>query len=470
MLRRIGLENFKSWRALDIELAPITLLFGANSSGKSAIIQSLLMLKQTVNSRDPNTHLNFGGGPRDYVDLGSYFDLVYGHKTLREMGMRLSWDLSASDLDQLDVTKWTESEKKHSQSSTTLRFVVGWAFDNGVALNRFRYEYFNADMLEASIELKRGADKEYQLTHTEHSYIGEVVEDWLAGNEIVNGPDRAHAVNYRPLLPPRPAGELVAVHIESGRAYTNVHFTSRLFESYFGRLCSLGPLRVPPDRVYLWTGEKKINAVEQDGSDAIATLISSAHGDRALYETVAKQLIALELVDKFELRPVSRDSRLYEVAVSVAEQESSLLDAGFGISQVLPVITMLLSAPEGSIVLLEQPELHLHPNAQAALGDLILQAAETRNLQLIVESHSEHILRRMQRRIAEAENEFATPENVKAYFCQPGEKGSVACEVELDRFGQIANWPDKFLGDISGDIHSMSRAAFKRLKQERAGD
>ena len=57
---------------LDLDLAPITLLFGTNSSGKTAILHALLLLKQTVNSRDPNTHLNFGGGPRDYVDLGSY--------------------------------------------------------------------------------------------------------------------------------------------------------------------------------------------------------------------------------------------------------------------------------------------------------------------------------------------------------------------------------------------------------------
>ena len=75
MLRRIGLRNFKCWKELDIELAPITLLFGANSSGKSAILQSLLMLKQTARGIDPGQHINFGGSDRDYVDLGSYRDL-----------------------------------------------------------------------------------------------------------------------------------------------------------------------------------------------------------------------------------------------------------------------------------------------------------------------------------------------------------------------------------------------------------
>ena len=99
--------------------------------------------------------------------------------------------------------------------------------------------------------------------------------------------------------------------------------------------------------------------------------------------------------------------------------ESSLSDIGFGVSQVLPVVTMLMSAPEGSIILLELPELHLHPNAQAGLADLLLDVAEKRNFQLIVESHSEHIVRRLQRRLAEAESAFARPEHVKMYYCQP---------------------------------------------------
>ena len=83
MLRRIALENFKSWRKLDIELAPITLLFGANSSGKTAILQSLLMLKQTAQGFDPGQHINFGGGDRDYVDLGSYREMLCTGMRLR---------------------------------------------------------------------------------------------------------------------------------------------------------------------------------------------------------------------------------------------------------------------------------------------------------------------------------------------------------------------------------------------------
>ncbi len=150
--------------------------------------------------------------------------------------------------------------------------------------------------------------------------------------------------------------------------------------------------------------------------------------------------------------------------------DSALVDVGFGVSQVLPVVTLLFSAPSGATLLLEQPELHLHPNAQSLLADLLLFVAEKRDIQLIVESHSEHMLRRLQRRIAEAELQFATHDNVRAYFCVPTDTGSDISEVELDRFGQIANWPDKFLGDISGDLHTMAKAAIRRRRQELASE
>lgn len=84
-----------------------------------------------------------------------------------------------------------------------------------------------------------------------------------------------------------------------------------------------------------------------------------------------------------------------------------LPDVGFGISQVLPVLVQCFYAPEGSIILIEQPEIHLHPNAQSTLADVMIDVINSkengtdRDIQLVIETHSEHFLRRLQRRIAE---------------------------------------------------------------------
>ena len=227
----------------------------------------------------------------------------------------------------------------------------------------------------------------------------------------------------------------------------------------------LGPLRIRAERFYPWTGTRP-DKIEPDGKNAIQALIASSQSDGVLANQVAHGLVRLELASAFSIRTNDNDKRLFEITAKIDDIDCPLADVGFGVSQVLPVITMLMSAPAGSIVLLEQPELHLHPDAQAALADLMLHAAETRKLQLIVESHSEHIVRRMQRRIVEESPTFAKPENIKMYYCQPSASGATIDEVDVDRFGQIVNWPDKFLGDISGDIHSMAKAAIGRRRQE----
>jgi predicted ATPase len=100
------------------------------------------------------------------------------------------------------------------------------------------------------------------------------------------------------------------------------------------------------------------------------------------------------------LRP---ESRIYEVRLQRTPDspEVAFTDIGFGVSQVLPVITLCYYVPERSILILEQPEIHLHPTVQMALADAIIDAVKTRSIQVIIESHSEHFLLRLQRRIAE---------------------------------------------------------------------
>lgn len=460
MLRRIGLSNFKCWRELDIELAPITLLFGANSSGKSAILQSLLMLKQTVASRDPNQHLNFGGGARDYVDLGSYRDLVFEHEENQPIGTSLAWNTKAYSVFQhrrgyLNPCRGPAISLEHS---------VSWRWDNDVVVDHLGYSACGDEEFNCFIQLDRLEPESYSvgLSDSLQSMYATIREDFI---------DERHNPET---IPDSPSNcYIVPLNIRLRDANDNRLVYEPRFERAFDGLTQtvryLGPLRQYPQRYYQWTGERKKEIAEPDGADTFAALVSSERDDGWLKESVVAWLGKLNLIQDLTLNAAGNHGRFYEVLVKINDVESALLDVGFGVSQVLPVITMLLSAPEGTIILLEQPELHLHPNAQAALADLMLFAAQSRNLQLIVESHSEHIVRRMQRRIAEASPAFAKPENIRMYYCQPGEGGATIDEVDVDRFGQIANWPERFMGDISGDIHSMSKAAFKRLDQERVG-
>ena len=433
MLHKIGLENFKGWRQLDIDLAPITFLFGGSSSGKTALLQALLLLKQTASGFDPKQHINFGGRRRDYVDFGSYQDLVYGHDTSRHIGLRLSWD---------PLTAFYE------QVQNSIDYAVSWRLNSDIFIETLDYFIHSADSENYHAKVKHNEGGKYLL---------EVSTPIAVEDMPVSSPESCY------ILPDEILPKLAADYLFLNR------FVNREFEILMDQLLYLGPLRQYPKRYYQWTGERKSQVIEPDGADAMAALISAARDNESLQEDVANWLKQLGLVDGFSIKSTDARERFYEVTVKIGDAESALMDVGFGVSQVLPVIAMLLSAPAGSIILLEQPELHLHPNAQSALADLMLHAAEKRGLQLIVESHSEHLLRRLQRRIAEVEQEFARPENIKMYFCAPGKTGSTICEVKLDKYGQIANWPPNFMGDISGDLHEMLKAALDQRQRELVG-
>ena len=458
MLRRIGLQNFKCWRELDIELAPITLFFGVNSSGKTAILESLLMLKQTVASRDPNTHLNFGSGPRDYVDAGSYRDLVFKHDEDQTTGVSLSWNTSAHAV----FSRPRMYIRTRPGATITLEHSVSWRYENDVFVDHLGYTACGDERFDSFIRLDRLGPDSYRVNHSDtlqtiYAFIDldrESIGETYNPDTIPDSPSNCYLL---PLI-------IRLGEFNAGNRIYEPQFANA-FENLTGKIHYLGPLRQHPKRQYRRTGGKP-SIIEPDGANSIEMLISSARDNSGLLKNVKHRLKLLDLVDGFDVKPIDQNQRLYEATATVGGIESSLSDVGFGVSQVLPVIMLLLSAPEESIILLEQPELHLHPNAQAALADLLLYVAEERNLQLIVESHSEHIVRRLQRRIAEAAPAFATPENVKMYYCQPGQAGSTIEQVDLDRFGQISNWPERFFGDVSGDLHAMVKSALERRSQE----
>ncbi|MDE2634732.1 MAG: DUF3696 domain-containing protein [Chloroflexota bacterium] len=467
MLRKISLENFKNWRELEIELAPISLLFGINSAGKTGVLQSLLLLKQTARGFDPRQHLNFGGGDRDYTDFGSYQDLVHGHDQTRHLGISLSWDVPDGQFGMLMMTP----EELHTAITaddlkrTTLSYDIRWKLDKDIFIERLGYSAILKEAPEFFARLIRRDDEKYALELSESFYDSSSEHEDApsiepGGNEAsedesVESPASCYMIPYSAIPSRKRRSMKVAPFM------FNFEF-ERLMESFY----YLGPLRQYPRRYYQWTGDTKSQVLDPDGADTIRTLVSSERDDRSLQQDVAEWLSRLELVQALKVKSTDRNRRFYEVTVEVDGVESALVDVGFGVSQVLPVVTLLFSAPRGSTVLLEQPELHLHPNAQSLLADLMLYVAENRNLQLIVESHSEHILRRLQRRIAETELEFAKPDNIKMYFCEPGKGGSKISEVEVDRFGQISNWPEKFFGDISGDLHTMVKSALNRRRTE----
>jgi len=163
-------------------------------------------------------------------------------------------------------------------------------------------------------------------------------------------------------------------------------------------------LRRKPERDYVWN-KSKPGEVGIDGHKAIEVLLASTMlkgaDRRHTLDGVSKWLAQMKVAERIEVRPVGQSSR-YELVVHKDGVAANLRDVGIGVSQVLPVLTLAYFAPAGSTVILEEPEIHLHPLAQAVLADMLVEVSQQRQVQFIVETHSEHLFRRMQTLLAQA--------------------------------------------------------------------
>ena len=194
-------------------------------------------------------------------------------------------------------------------------------------------------------------------------------------------------------------------------------------------------------------------------------VVSPWKRSKPFQEVIAYWLNELGMIDAFRIEEISPGTNLYRAMIKTTPRAvpTPLTDVGFGVSQVLPVLVLLYYVPEGSTVLMEQPEIHLHPAVQSGLADVMLNVAKVRDLQIVVESHSEHLMRRLQRRVAEGKE---SPEDVKLYFVKSKEGIAYAEDLRLNEWGEIENWPPSFFGDELGEVSAIAEASLTR-KMER---
>lgn len=187
-------------------------------------------------------------------------------------------------------------------------------------------------------------------------------------------------------------------------------------------------------------------------------------------EFIAGWLKDIGVIHSFVVRPVAEGRKEYEVLVKTHARapEVKITDVGFGVSQVLPVLVQAFYCAPNSTVWMEQPEIHLHPQVQAELADVFISAIRSRedgsarNVQLIIESHSEHFLNRLQRRVAEGE---ITPDDVAIYFCKRVGGATELEPLRINLCGDIENWPENFFGDEMADLTARTVAAIGRQQE-----
>ena len=419
MITELRAENFKSWKDTGaLRFAPLTGFFGANSSGKTSILQVLLMLKQTVEQpSDWNEPLYFGG-EKSLVNLGSFDDVIFQHNSNLNLRVSVSWKVP--------------EEKEIGRGLTFVTSIDELSERPNLA--SFHY----------------GSDRPRWRLRREGAGYTFAFPDFHAKGGVSTqsrDPYRCYGV-VEPDDPPD----------EHMKAFLTRHDA---FESIFKEIHYLGPLREHPRHHYIW--DEHPDGVGQHGENAISALLSGRVQLFSMEEQIPKWLQRLELIDSYRLLPDLEEKGRYELYVTKYKggPEVHLTDVGFGVSQVLPVLILCYYAPEGSILILEQPEAHLHPKVQSELADVLIDVVKNRNIQIILESHSEHLLHRLTRRIAEEE---ISAKDIALYSCQINEGVSEIEQLKMDEYGNISNWPQNFFGDDTGDLFAKAKAEIKRRK------
>jgi len=439
MLTDLSLTGFKAFKEFEkpMRISPLTILCGRNSSGKSSILQSLLLLKQSYKA-DPENEALILNGP--FVQCASFRDLCYDLPS--ESRARFSLTLGFS--------------RQEQRSVLCFEFMCkGSAPEDHPATVVNKLTWLDPEKGESSIRY---------INH-QHSWkrdLGSKAPSPPAGFSY-QWPGRLIYQNFMPQLVNVRLIERAAQEQDAENRVIfgefPVEFVSRSLGNSLQQLRSelknlryLGPIRAKPLPIYssLDSPYKELDTVGSNAAQVFymqrENTVSFAGEDMTLAEAMnrATQMVGF----KQQIHPEQVGPSVYQIRVGLrgrSKKEVTIADVGFGFSQFLPIVLGCLLAPQRSIVMLEQPEIHLHPSSRGNLLDVLL-ACMSDTKRLIVETHSTELINKLRLRVIE-NPELADKINI--VFIEEGRDGADLRQLELNSQGMLDEWPDGFCDESS---------------------
>ncbi len=251
---------------------------------------------------------------------------------------------------------------------------------------------------------------------------------------------------------------------EMERRIRDVSASSRLINRSLHNSDYIGAMRIPPSRLYTFTGERRrrIGAAGENAAN-ILMMDTTRTGSKSsrVAAKVSDWLNRSEIASDLRVNP-SSDS-FYEIRVKhpKTHEEENLADVGLGNSQVLPVLIGGYNLSPGATFLIEEPEIHLHPKAQSELGSFFLDLYNA-GVQSIIETHSEHLIIRLQQYVADKK---ISPKDIQIYYIYPHDEEKTAKPLNLSQDGVfIENWPEGFFPERLEEAKKLARIRFEQSK------
>ena len=383
-------------------IRPLTILVGENSSGKS----TFLALCQIASALAGGTkELPFNQAP---FLLGAYDQIASWRGGRAGRAKSFSVGLSLTE-DRRGGTFVAEFFPEAGQPS-----LCKWSLRKG---NTHLNGTFNRPDTASFLETHRGTMILPDFATFHPMFLGIPVKYWY------------------------PDGEASALErLLSGAEHKELEIAWELFRTSFGTgTYALAPIRSSPQRTY-----DPVSAIAKpEGSHVPMLLASMLDSERAaLWSAMREFGFGSGLFDQIEVnRKGRKESDPFQIGIRSGGPSVNLVDVGYGVSQVLPIIVdALQGAASNQTLLLQQPEVHLHPRAQAELGSFFVRLANKKR-RFIVETHSDYLVDRVRREVREGR---LRPDDVSLLYFERGQHGSTVHNLDLDKGGSIENPPESY--------------------------
>lgn len=435
MLRFLRTRNFRAYRDHRFDFKRINIFIGANNSGKSTVLSAINLLAQThTESRGRASPLVLNG---PYEQLGTYQDVVHGNNVRTSLGFEFGFGKYEVSFDIKYRTQRRELEVS--------RFSL---IEDGS-------ELYNFQIRSSKIEVKLQKVSIDQIFGPKSLRRPEFIGFWPFHPEISR-------FSFGERIPDEKSKKIVE---RVARGLRNADLMLRNILRHFD---TLSPFRDQPQRTYLHTGETP-REIGRTGSSAITLLANDSSRRGAMRIGIEDQVSEWLNVNNIakEIRVKSLTTRHFEICiVDFKGKEHNICDVGFGCSQVLPVLVgglnLFLSTdhPRRSpIFVVQEPEIHLHPNAQASLGSFFAGLSQAGGQQFI-ETHSDNLVLRMARHVAHGELDM---DDVKIFFVKDDNGDKYVTDIKINTDGIFEpDWPGGFFPQRQFESLQLAKARLNK--------
>jgi predicted ATPase len=444
-------KNFKGFKDTGwVKIKPITLLLGTNNSGKTSFISPLLLMNQTISSIDSSTPIIIKG---KMYDGGNIKELVHGYNLDNEIYFGVKYHTH-------EPKKKLKKVGSYPPGAFEVQFGINNHTDRDLIVKRESvYDIYNREFFSLTRNSKSG---KYEITGGEFQKLTSEEKTAVSISSPLNflfSPNSILSALRKEQKKVDENAKNKRFSEDFSKLLQSISYNFSAASDIIGKISYLGPIRENPRRYYE-VGNENYHIVGLKGENT-ANLLKKNFSK--IKKDLDDWIQRFGFGDDVELKELSKSIISIIFNDRKTNTYTNIANAGFGASQILPLLVQALLSPKESLTIAEQPEIHLNPKLQTVLGDLFAFMVK-KDQRIIVESHSEHLLLHLRYLVA---NGTLSSDDIAVYFIEKESGVSSLREIKMENDGHIDSieWPKGFFEDSLKASLALATEQLKKSKK-----